>query len=79
MKLQTLAFSLALVVAAAPVAAQDKKDAMKPADAKPTMQECKDMMAKKDTMMKKDDAMMKKEAACKEMMAKEGGAMAPKK
>ena len=71
---------IAMAMLAAPVAAQDKmaKDPMKP-----TMQECKDMMAKKDTM-KKDDAMMKKETACKDMMAKEGGAMkgdamAPKK
>ena len=73
---------LAVAMVAAPVAAQDKmmaKDAMKP-----TMQECKDMMAKKDSMMKKDDAMMKKEAACNEMMKKgdammKGDAMAPKK
>ena len=77
-----LTFALiAMAMIAAPVGAQDKmaKDPMKP-----TMQECKDMMAKKDTMAKKDDAMMKKETACKDMMAKEGGAMkgdamAPKK
>ena len=71
---------LAMAMIAAPVAAQDKmaKDPMKP-----TMQECKDMMAKKDGMMKKDDAMMKKEAACQDMMKKgdamKGDAMAPKK
>jgi len=84
MKLQTIALSLALV--AVPVAAQDKKDSMsKDAMKAPTMQECKDMMAKKDGMAKKDDAMMKKETACNDMMKKDGGAMksgdamAPKK
>jgi Ni/Co efflux regulator RcnB len=80
---------LAMAMIAAPVAAQDKKDAMKDTMKPPTMQECKDMMAKKDTMMKKDDAMMKKEAACNDMMKKGdamkgdamkgGDAMAPKK
>jgi hypothetical protein len=72
---------LAMAMIAAPVAAQDKlaKEPMKP-----TVQECKDMMAKKDGMMKKDDAMMKKEAACNDMMKKgdammKGDAMAPKK
>lgn len=43
--------------------------------AKPmTMQECKDHMAMSAKAAKKDDAMMKKDAACSEMMKKEGAA-----
>ena len=79
MKLQTIALSVALALAAAPVLAQDKsKDSMAKA---PTAQECKDWMTKnKDA--KKDDPMKMK---CDDMMKKDGGAMksgdamAPKK
>ena len=74
MKLHMIAVTAALALAAAPLAAQDKK-AADAKDKAPTAQECKDWMAKnKDA--KKDDPMMKK---CDDMMKKDGGAMAPKK
>ena len=70
MKMQMIAVTLALGLAAAPVAAQDKsKDAMAK-DKAPTAAECKDWMAKnKDA--KKDDPMKMK---CDDMM-KKGDAM----
>ena len=70
----TLLMSLAL--AAGTAAAQDKKDAMKPAAA-PTAKECQDYvdMAKKDASKK--DA--KKDAACAEMMKKAAAPAAPAK
>lgn len=67
----TLLMSLAL--AAGTAAAQDKKDAAKPAA--PTAKECQDYMemAKKDAAKK--DA--KKDAACAEMMKKADAMKAP--
>ena len=44
-----------------------------------TMDQCKEhmAMAKKDGMAKKDDAMMKKDAACADMMKKDGMMKSP--
>jgi pentapeptide MXKDX repeat protein len=69
-----------VALAATGAMAQDtmKKDAMpKDGMAQPmTMQQCKDHMAMAKDGMKKDDAtMMKKDAACAEMMKKDGAMM----
>jgi len=73
--------SMALAATAAMAQDTMKKDAMpKDGMAQPmTMQQCKDYMAmaKDGTKdgMKKDEAMMKKDAACADMMKKDGAMM----
>jgi hypothetical protein len=71
----TTLFGACLALATASAMAQT---APQPADGQkePTVQECKDLMAKKD-MAKKDDATMKKEQACADVLKKDSAA--PKK
>jgi hypothetical protein len=73
-------FCVGIALAAGNAVAQDMKKAPMPNDSpKPmTMQECKDQMAMARTdAMKTDPAVMKKDAACADMMKKDGGMNAP--
>jgi pentapeptide MXKDX repeat protein len=79
LKTATLVMCASTALAATGALAQDtmKKDAMpKDGMAQPmTMQQCKDYMAMAKDGVKKDDAMMKKDAACADMMKKDGATM----